>query len=339
MRRMKFSLATIAYVFALLAAGMAAAGTWGLLATVVIVWFWHHVGRSGKRWGWAGLIVAPLVLTLATAWLARTVDDGYQAIQRQLCISNIKQLGYVLQQYESVHKAFPPAATRDKNGAVLHSWRTMMLPYLNEESLFKSIDLKKAWSDRGNLATLLKSRPLIFACPLHDHSESATSYFAVTGEQTAWPPGRGRRWDEITDGASNTILLLEIPHKHVMWGEPADVTLEVAVEFLSTPPKEPWAGHRGNRGFFFKPSYGVLVEYVDGHTGYLNLPMSREAATAALTANGGEEISEEEMYQLPPAELDYSRCYAFAAFAGLTLLPWVRLVRRAGRREGSPAAR
>ncbi|MBA3482822.1 MAG: hypothetical protein H0T51_13505 [Pirellulales bacterium] len=69
---MKFSLATIAYLFALLAAAMTVAGAWGLLATVVIVWFWHYVGRSGRRWGWAGLILAPFILTLATAWLART---------------------------------------------------------------------------------------------------------------------------------------------------------------------------------------------------------------------------------------------------------------------------
>ena len=52
--------------------------------------------------------------------------------------------------YEQAYNALPPAYTVDANGRPLHSWRTLILPYLEQESLYQTIDLSKPWNDPAN---------------------------------------------------------------------------------------------------------------------------------------------------------------------------------------------
>jgi hypothetical protein len=51
-----------------------------------------------------------------------------------------------------IYGSFPPAYTVDSNGRMLHSWRTLLLPYLEQEHLYRQIDLSKPWYDPANAA-------------------------------------------------------------------------------------------------------------------------------------------------------------------------------------------
>ena len=61
-------------------------------------------------------------------------------------MNNIRNITLALLNYADTHKAFPPAYTVDANGNRLHSWRTLLLPYLDQQSLYESIDFSKPWN-------------------------------------------------------------------------------------------------------------------------------------------------------------------------------------------------
>ena len=50
--------------------------------------------------------------------------------RRALCQSNLHNVEFALLEYERVHGTLPPGYTVDSNGRPLHSWRTLILPYL-----------------------------------------------------------------------------------------------------------------------------------------------------------------------------------------------------------------
>ena len=54
--------------------------------------------------------------------------------------------------YEAQHGCFPPAYSVDKDGRPLHSWRVLLLPYLDEEELYKQLRLDEPWDSPHNKA-------------------------------------------------------------------------------------------------------------------------------------------------------------------------------------------
>lgn len=314
---MRFRLITIAYVFAIVAAGMALFGVWGVAATAGLLLYWVWVlgarSRAGGFWraiAGAFAIAAVLVLSLVA------FEAGREAVRRQLCIANLKELGSVVLAYERSHSSLPPAVTRDVDGHELHSWRTTVLPILVQEPWVLNIAKDEPWNSVKNAEVFAGKTPDVYHCPSDDRPGVETSYFAIVGEHAAWLPDRGRQLSEFSDGSSSTILLLEAPTKNIRWNEPADLSLDEAVTFLTKTPDRP-TGHIVGRGFFHKPSWSVLVAYADGRLGVLRLPLPVEKAKALLTIDGGEAVDEGELAALGEAELDYAKVYAFAAFVAL----------------------
>src|SRR4051794_27921550 len=58
------------------------------------------------------------------------------AARRAQCTNDLKQIGLALHNYESSFGVFPPAYTVDSAGRPLHSWRTLLLPYMEQEPLY-----------------------------------------------------------------------------------------------------------------------------------------------------------------------------------------------------------
>jgi len=50
------------------------------------------------------------------------------------CKNNLKQIGLAFHDYHDKFGSFPPAYTVDSNGRLLHSWRSLLLPYLAQQS-------------------------------------------------------------------------------------------------------------------------------------------------------------------------------------------------------------
>ena len=86
---------------------------------------------------------------------------------------NLKQIELALFNYESTYHALPPAYTVDAEGNALHSWRTLILPYLDQTQLYEKIDLSKPWNDPVN-AEAFNTRVPVFQCPSTAHKDNNT---------------------------------------------------------------------------------------------------------------------------------------------------------------------
>ena len=64
----------------------------------------------------------------------------------------------------SANNAFPGPAITDKDGKPLLSWRVAILPYIEQQGLYKKFKLDEPWDSPHNKA-LFKEMPPIYVCP------------------------------------------------------------------------------------------------------------------------------------------------------------------------------
>lgn len=207
------------------------------------------------------------------ALLLPAVQAAREAARRMSCQNNMKQVGLALHNYASDHGHFPPAYTVDENGNLLHSWRTLILPFMGQDYLYQQIDLSKPWDDPVNLPFTQQPLP-VYTCPSTAAFGSGLTTYQVVEHPSALISGtEGVRYDEITDGLSNTIAVVETSEADaVPWAKPQDLPLGT---FLAT------GGNTTHRGM----SNIVLG---DGAVTSLSNSLTAEVREAMVTRDGGE---------------------------------------------------
>jgi prepilin-type N-terminal cleavage/methylation domain-containing protein len=223
------------------------------------------------------LVVVGIVALLIVLMLPSMRTAGPAAVRAQ-CINNMKQIALGLYNYGQEHKVLPPAYTVDAQGRPLHSWRTLILPYMDQASLYESIDLTKPWDDPAN-TTARGTSLSIFQCPAADESRAGmTTYLAIVGPNNALAPDRPRPLSEITDGTDKTILTIEVPDQYaVLWMAPSDAD-ESLLPGL-TPDSQ--LHHPG----------GQNVGMADGSVRFLKTSTAAKTLRALMTISGGEVVT------------------------------------------------
>jgi hypothetical protein len=229
------------------------------------------VGTLLKLGGLAAIVVVIIELL-------PNVGHGPSASRRTQCKNNLKQIALALHNYHDVYESFPPAYTVDENGNRLHSWRTLILPYLEQQQLYSTIDLSKSWQHPAN-AEALKSFPTVYRCLSGELPEHHTPYLGLVGESLCFHPTRGRSLSEITDGTSNTLIVMEVALQNsVPWMSPQDADEQM---FLSLN-KDDEVAHMG----------GVQAALADGSVRFLSATMATETRRAIISINGNETVGE-----------------------------------------------
>lgn len=192
------------------------------------------------------LLVAVAIIAILVAILLPAVQQARAAARLSQCRNNAKQIGLALHNYLGQHSVFPPGSTSDveQGGWIgrpdtrhIHSWTTMILPFLEETGIYEAIDFSVSSMDAvnqpaaGNLIAPLR-------CPSYTGSDfsrddnytrfseqyAITNYVALgssdvghiygqnTGlyqpDGTIYPLSSTRHGDVI-DGMSNTIIIAE----------------------------------------------------------------------------------------------------------------------------------
>jgi len=143
-------------------------------------------------------------------------------IQRDQCAGNLRQIVIALHNYEDQYGSFPPAYTVDDTGRPLHSWRTLILPNLDQQALYDSIDLSKPWDDPANTAAL-DAMPDVYRCPAADMPANCTTYLGIVSPTAFFHPTEGRQFSEITRDFSATLMMIEVSSdRAVPWMAPQD---------------------------------------------------------------------------------------------------------------------
>ncbi len=232
--------------------------------------------RGAWKWRIAKILLiaaTPIVLfRLSTS----AYDAARDAARRARCRNNLKQIAQALSQYAETYGALPPAHTVDASGRPLHSWRTLILPFLEPSALYKTIDLSKPWIDPVN-AQALAEMPPVYRCLMVSRPTDATPFLAIVGPEACFLPDRPRPKSEITDDPRFTISLIEVDDEHaVPWMAPVDTD---GTALMTIGPSSN-SHHPG----------GANVAFADGNAYFLPAKTSPIIRQKLLTIAGGESI-------------------------------------------------
>lgn len=177
--------------------------------------------KSGGRFTLFRLLTFIGILVLLIALLLPLSRGSRGAARRAQCVNNLKQIALALDNYERTYNALPPAYTVDAAGKPLHSWRTLILPYLEQRSLYETIDLSKSWNDPVNAKAYAKDVEA-FRCP-ELNRPCHTTYLAVVASNSCFLPDEPRRLADVSDDRGLTLSVIEASlDQAVHWMAPTD---------------------------------------------------------------------------------------------------------------------
>jgi len=239
-------------------------------------------GFGSRAWNISWWVLG-IVLTssLLVVLLLPFVQSPHGASRRTQCRNNLKQIGLALHNYHDDYGAFPPAYVADKNGRPLYSWRVLILPYIDQEPLYKQFDLSQPWDSPTNLR-LLDQIPLPlegFRCPSDlEAKPNTTSYVAVFGPNCVFSGATPTRIRDITDGLSSTLMVGEITGKAIPWTKPDDVDIT----------SHPTMGLPG--GFSSRHEGGCHFLFGEGRVKFLSEDVSPKTLHDLFIRNDGHKI-------------------------------------------------
>ncbi len=205
--------------------------------------------------------------------MAKQIPFSFVALS--LSQNNMKQILLAMHNYESAFGRFPDDI-RDKDGKPLLSWRVAILPFIDQEALYKKFKLNEPWDSEHNIK-LSQMVVKVYSSPSALKMEkNKTPYLSIRGKGLFLDKAGGTKITDITDGTSNSIGLVEVDESEaVIWTKPAD---------LQPNQKEPFKGLTQT----YKDR--ILVAFMDGSVRTLPIKMDPKKLWALFTIGGGEVI-------------------------------------------------
>jgi hypothetical protein len=235
------------------------------------------------------LACATAMLTIGVLWFA--VREAVEAARQSACQGYMNQLQLALRNYETTNGNLPPAYVNGPDGKPWHSWRVLLLPFLQHQVVYDQYRFDEPWDSSHNAALADKISPNLFRCTNAPGGkrEWNTNYVAVVGKETAFPGAGTVSSDDITDGVENTILLVEIGNSDIHWMEPRD--LEYRSLTLQTDP-----GKASSMSVSSHHPAGPGVVFADRITAYrIHSPFQMPTLRGLLTIAGEEEETKESL--------------------------------------------
>jgi prepilin-type processing-associated H-X9-DG protein len=212
------------------------------------------------------------------ALLLPAVQQAREAARRSQCKNNLKQIGLALHNYHEAYGCLPPAYLADESGKPMHSWRVLILPFLDASPLYNQYDFSEPW-DGPNNSRLLPRMPPVYACPSHPGTGSyTTNYAGVFGDNCVFRSEGPTSFADIPDGTSNTIMVGEAAKANIPWMKPEDIDVSV----------HPSLGDRD--GFSSDHTGGAQFLFCDGSVRFLSLSVNSDVLKALFTRNGAETV-------------------------------------------------
>ncbi|MBS0265130.1 MAG: DUF1559 domain-containing protein [Planctomycetes bacterium] len=192
-------------------------------------------------------------------------------------VANLRQIAVALHNYHDAYGRFPATAIRSPEGKPLLSWRVALLPYLENADLYQEFHLNEPWDSEHN-KKLIERMPAVFrTLPAKAESPHRTSYLAPVGPTLMFTGDKeGTKIASVTDGTSNTLLLVQADDEHaVTWTKPDDLVVDLK------KPAANLAQHTNT---------GHLVLLADGAVAHLRAEIPQETLAALFTRNGSEVV-------------------------------------------------
>ena len=158
--------------------------------------------RSSIRKGFTliELLVVIAIIAILIGLLLPAVQKVREAAARMSCSNNMKQIGLAIHNFESTNGWLPPARVdaapgipipefntpAPATGSISHGPGTILLPYLEQENLYRLYRFDLTFSAPGNAAAV-STKVKTFICP--STPNQVTDFGVAQGLAPRWPGG------------------------------------------------------------------------------------------------------------------------------------------------------
>jgi prepilin-type N-terminal cleavage/methylation domain-containing protein/prepilin-type processing-associated H-X9-DG protein len=205
------------------------------------------------------LLVVIAIIAILIGLLLPAVQKVREAASRMTCANNMKQMGLGAHNYAGVfNDQLPnnfniqpvPGSSPPSNGIMtpIGSWNTVLLPFIEQENLYRQFDLNYDWYDNASSQNMQASTAIVktYICPSNPRGSNrkvnsihnsvpfaagATDYCGIpaaylnnTLNTSLFPGAMNTRFGnyktrilDITDGTSNTLFVVEMADKPSAW--------------------------------------------------------------------------------------------------------------------------
>jgi hypothetical protein len=232
----------------------------------------------------ASALAAVLVCALV-ALLANGIMRAREAARDASCQGRMNQLELAFRNYHDTKGNLPPAHMLGPGGKPWHSWRMLILPYIEEHDVYDRYNFDEPWNGPNNRKLADQIYLEIFQCPSGSDIARTqnTNYVVVVGNETAFPGDQTTKFADFKDGIENTILLVEVEHTGIHWMEPRDLEFNSLTLGASTPDSPAVSSPHPR---------GPAVVFADEiHAYRLRHSMNNATLRALATIAGGEPIT------------------------------------------------
>ncbi|QEG20546.1 hypothetical protein MFFC18_03950 [Mariniblastus fucicola] len=262
----------------------------GAIAIILGIIALSKISSSNGRLAGNGLAIAGIVTgALGCVWtlimigmLLPAVQQVRSAARRTMTMNNMRQMSLANLNHESTYMRFASnISEEDPESGENLSWRVHLLPYLGYQELYNQFKLNEPWDSAHN-KSLIGQIPEVFQHP-QIQAELPEGYtvfqFAVSPPGTENPAlyvqgERGATFGEITDGSSNTIMILETSAAAaVPWTQPKDWQFD---------PDDP------TRGVGDSFPGGFVVTFCDGATSFIDDGIGAQNMKSLVTRSEGD---------------------------------------------------
>lgn len=147
--------------------------------------------------------------------------------------TNLRQISLALQGYLGRYRAFPPAHIRDEAGNPAHSWRVLILPWLEQQALYDRYRFNEPWNGPHNIQ-LQDDMPACYRMPgpadngmepaPNGDENRLCNYAVVNATGGVFDGDQAAGFRDLKDDWLQTLLVTEVRQQRIHWMSPGDIT-------------------------------------------------------------------------------------------------------------------